>query len=716
MGKNKHGKRKDDTDEPRKKRGTPSDFQGSRLEFLQSRVPEYLKYSKKKQTREFWADFMHDYWCKFPWRVPLEEEPPPGADLPPSDAEAAFKALDMDLSPEEEENKSQIQTATKKKIKGWFNRQRPANMGIHLNPFFDYLARMRRQNNSPCPKCLPDHQFYLQHDDFKEEVARQFQKEYGHEPRSKHISLRCQLAQKLLKKESDDVKQRIKEENDAVHEAEVEEWEEEEEGLPSLNPAIQQQCRERFTATVAPLLNGLRAYTGYTINIVAAWIDGANVDVVTVNAGTVDGKDWARWDAEGYRQMLPRFLKFVHAEHVESQGSATSVPMPEVPPIASTSNTAPAASTSGAALGADLEKLIQMPPGDIPSAPADVSMGPPALPPLVDDVDDINIMSGALLAPRVESTSNPPPPPPPIARTPALAPSPPAATPAPVTDKERIENGLDHMCTLEGLVPEKEVFGVRRMSVALRAEVVAMGKEERALYVRRLQRMPSPELTRENNLARNRAWTGQLGLGSATAFVGMKRTGVEGGRKGKKKCSKKNEEEAWGSDDESESGSDSDSEEGDGDNVGRRSTPPATRARGGKNIQVPKTGTTKWAEVAKKMLLEGGMGGEWESMTKTYPTGLPPKEVGVWVKNARKGVPKISVETFPKEWWGWWTRINPGWRVSNGVLGRDGDGNWDDLRCPGQNGFLNVIMCLKWWHAALEGESEDWKRAVDDAQ
>jgi hypothetical protein len=32
----------------------------------------------------------------------------------------------------------------------------------------------------------------------------------------------------------------------------------------------------------------------------------------------------------------------------------------------------------------------------------------------------------------------------------------------------------------------------------------------------------------------------------------------------------------------------------------------------------------------------------------------------------------------------------------------------------GQNGFLNMLMCLKWWRDAMDAGSLDWDEAVDD--
>ncbi|KAF8184270.1 hypothetical protein K438DRAFT_1549628, partial [Mycena galopus ATCC 62051] len=135
----------------------------------------------------------------------------------------------------------------------------------------------------------------------------------------------------------------------------------------------------------------------------------------------------------------------------------------------------------------------------------------------------------------------------------------------------------------------------------------------------------------------------------------------------------------------------------------------------------------------KKILLEGEMGAQWAELvgmwwvleeaqkfttsTKSHPTTNRPKAVGAWVKNARKGVPQIpSTEEMEEQWWTWWKGINPSWRVRDGELKQVGDGSWDDLRCPGQNGFLNIIVCLKWWHLGMETPSDGWTRAVADVK
>ncbi|KAJ6499894.1 hypothetical protein DFH09DRAFT_1336300 [Mycena vulgaris] len=242
---------------PRKKRGNPSDFKGKRLKFMTSQLDTYMTASKakKKKTAKFWRDFFAKYWRLFPWRLGLDEDPPnpPGvvpegcawwdvAEESPEDAEAAFKALDLNLSPEDVERKSKIQTDTKAKVKRWFNRQRPGQIGVYGNPYFEYLADMRRQSDEPPPKRLADYQFYLQHPNFKGRVSAQFSEEHGEDlPRGKQLALRCEIAKRLLGEEEEDVKQRLKEELDEAHEKDMQEYEDGAEGLPSVDPAVQQE-------------------------------------------------------------------------------------------------------------------------------------------------------------------------------------------------------------------------------------------------------------------------------------------------------------------------------------------------------------------------------------------------------------------------------------------------------------------------------------------
>ncbi|KAJ6589189.1 hypothetical protein B0H19DRAFT_921606, partial [Mycena capillaripes] len=69
---------------------------------------------------------------------------------------------------------------------------------------------------------------------------------------------------------------------------------------------------------------------------------------------------------------------------------------------------------------------------------------------------------------------------------------------------------------------------------------------------------------------------------------------------------------------------------------------------------------------------------------------------------------------FEKDWWGWWRDINPSWRKESEPMDRGSDGPWKTMDYHGQNGFLNVLMGLKWWRDAMPEGSKEWDKAVED--
>ncbi|KAJ7055432.1 hypothetical protein C8F01DRAFT_1211630 [Mycena amicta] len=84
------------------------------------------------------------------------------------------------------------------------------------------------------PRRLTEHQFYMSHPDFKDKVNDRFV-ELGHhrvESRKK-IALRCAVAVELLEKEDDAVKERIRQEVEAEHQATTEAFENAKVGGPS---------------------------------------------------------------------------------------------------------------------------------------------------------------------------------------------------------------------------------------------------------------------------------------------------------------------------------------------------------------------------------------------------------------------------------------------------------------------------------------------------
>ncbi|KAJ7604790.1 hypothetical protein DFH06DRAFT_1020621, partial [Mycena polygramma] len=98
---------------------------------------------------------------------------------------------------------------------------------------------------------------------------------------------------------------------------------------------------------------------------------------------------------------------------------------------------------------------------------------------------------------------------------------------------------------------------------------------------------------------------------------------------------------------------------------------------------------------------------------------MRPKQVSGWVGRARTGGPNPPVGdilSFAVGWWKWWVALNPPWRQTNDGrrLKQEGQGEWGAAAQTGPNGFLNVLICLRWWRDELRDEVEEWKEALED--
>ncbi|KAJ7724196.1 hypothetical protein B0H16DRAFT_1247244, partial [Mycena metata] len=130
-----------------------------------------------------------------------------------------------------------------------------------------------------------------------------------------------------------------------------------------------------------------------------------------------------------------------------------------------------------------------------------------------------------------------------------------------------------------------------------------------------------------------------------------------------------------------------------------------------------RNGTEEWGEDWCKVIglwwaLEKST--RFSSSNKAFPATGRPEEVKNWVKCARKGTPTMKKpEEFASAWEGWWKAINPEWRVAaDGTLKQSGEGEWSTMEVPGVNGFLSVLMCLRWWKEG--GVNGDWTACVAD--
>jgi hypothetical protein len=99
-----------------------------------------------------------------------------------------------------------------------------------------------------------------------------------------------------------------------------------------------------------------------------------------------------------------------------------------------------------------------------------------------------------------------------------------------------------------------------------------------------------------------------------------------------------------------------------------------------------------------------------------------PDCVGQWKKRARSSTwrPDISsVSDLDREFRVWWVSLQPKWRVLDGaIVSEDVDGDWDDLRLPGPNGIVCVLVGLLYWGRIAQKNDKDrkeWEEQVEDA-
>ncbi|KAF8146547.1 hypothetical protein K438DRAFT_1780838 [Mycena galopus ATCC 62051] len=94
---------KTDATKVKQKPGNKGDLHGVREEFLMSKMEAYMVTSKAKTTTTFWTGLFADYWKKFHWSLPLNQDPT-DTDVYPDD---------NTLTAAQEDTKSKVQSTVK---------------------------------------------------------------------------------------------------------------------------------------------------------------------------------------------------------------------------------------------------------------------------------------------------------------------------------------------------------------------------------------------------------------------------------------------------------------------------------------------------------------------------------------------------------------------------------------------------------------------------
>ncbi|KAF7342708.1 hypothetical protein MSAN_02028700 [Mycena sanguinolenta] len=677
----------------KKKPGKPSDFQGKRAEFLSAFYPKYADASRRIKTRGIWDNFFLSYWAAFPWRLPLSQDPDP---------EDSTDYTREPATPEEENQKNKIIAETETKIKLWLGRRGKA-AGMKENPWAPWLTRFRTPATA-APRKLVDYQYYMQHEDYKGKVTARFDEEKASVSARDQLNLRTKIAREMLASETEEVRARIKEGAAAEHTAQLAKHENALEGLPALDEEGLEEARARFSGLVGPLLDGLAAHTGYEISLLVGRpkLDDAKMDIeclsmhAGVTADTPAMLDFSRADSRTYAEVMRTFSRFVWGVHEYRSGKGTEEltiepqrtseqPEPTPTPL-------PAAAPSTAAAS---------PVAALPSPPAPTTGRPSTLDVVVDvaaDVSALTVPTNTFSDEEVRALVN-------LGDV--------------LLDFDEFNFSDDLMSTVANISPAFPGLGLpmpsdlyssgfsAELSKELILRLKEMSEEEREAKIEKLRTMDALAIERENNAARNHYMLYSLGLG---------------GQKKKAKTAKKARMEQELENNEQSNGS------GESDTEPEAEEQPKRKER---STRATKGASSAWAETAAAVLSNSEYGNGWtrlvslwwkreesanfEGTTKSHPARIRPKEVGDWVSRARNYTPQIGdAVDFGKRFWAWWIQINPSWRTKERPMKKEGEMTWSCLDIQGQNGFLNVLMCLKWWRDAMDVPSPDWEEARAD--
>ncbi|KAF4584856.1 hypothetical protein EYR40_001673 [Pleurotus pulmonarius] len=501
----------------KKKRGNQGDFHGQRLVFLESRLSAYQRASQEGKTRTWFSNVLiPEYWEKFDWRLPLDQDPPTTGSL---------STTDEALSSEDLEQKSKAMKGINTKLKTWYNNRRGAlKLNSNKDPWGPWLAQLRKPMDGP-PRCPHDFQFYMRHPDFKANVSGEFEKEWAKlaekdQDEGKKMDFRCKVSQQLLALEKDEVKARLEEERAQRHKEAMDRYKK---GI-SMEDVEDNEAREdaiaTFSTVVQPLLDGLRAHTGMYIQLTAA-LPSANVSAIKciyLGAGrSSDGRNFSTQDPPGFKAFTKLFLRWT----MVAKGL-----LPE-----STLNRNESLDIENPNNGANHHPM----PGALPPTNGCIAPAGPIVhaaqtqPTNTTDTQYPSPKHGKTQVPTVERaipfTARPSPPTPSIPNSPAAS-----AGPCGGSRGKNPGTGQDSREEKANRLLEKAVESVREAlkesrlapelepSIHLLRSIAKLAPDARRVRINDLSRMGEYEFQRENNIANNMNLLASLGLKNPTAM------------------------------------------------------------------------------------------------------------------------------------------------------------------------------------------------------
>ncbi|GAW04090.1 hypothetical protein LENED_005856 [Lentinula edodes] len=121
---------------------------------------------------------------------------------------------------------------------------------------------------------------------------------------------------------------------------------------------------------------------------------------------------------------------------------------------------------------------------------------------------------------------------------------------------------------------------------------------------------------------------------------------------------------------------------------------------------------------------------DWMTSTKGLARSNRPKELSKWILNCRYDrsgneplLEKDNLAQFGESFSCWWSGLRPPslhQMSADQSAAQNFEKEWESLDRSGKNGWLSVLVCLKWWGMALGEEDrkgqpgEKWRNMVDD--
>ena len=219
------------------RRGPKGYFKGSRKEYLERNLPEYLA-SRKGSRQDFWHKLMSGWWTRFPWKLGDDEEPPSG--------DPTEMARLAEAGPSEVAQKKEVEKCLQEvrqclwpgvrgpsdrppafqRLKRWFINRASASNGSFGNALSwqPLLQRLHQIRNTRPRRRSPVQQFMLDHSDEVSAAVASRCADGAKLTNPQLMNLRYEVARSLLGSKDPSLTEELGKKATIQHEAALNEW------------------------------------------------------------------------------------------------------------------------------------------------------------------------------------------------------------------------------------------------------------------------------------------------------------------------------------------------------------------------------------------------------------------------------------------------------------------------------------------------------------